>query len=221
MALVGVALVWALAALPFARPAACIAGFATYALVAVVVLARLPVDHPHRRFGAANAITLARAGGAALVMALAFEPAVLAGRAGWWAVAGAGLLLALDGLDGPLARAEGTASGFGARFDMETDALLILGLSALVFGLGKAGGWVLGLGALRYAFVLAGVFVPRLAGMLPPSARRRAVCGLQVAVLGLLLAPPLVPPVSSAFAAVALAALVASFAVDVAWLLRR
>lgn len=219
--LVGAALAWALAALPFARPAACIAGFGTYALVAVVVLARLPVDHPHRYFGIANMVTLARAGGAALVVALAFEPAVLAGRGGWGAFAGVGLLLVLDGLDGPLARADGTASRFGARFDMETDALLILGLSALVFGLGKAGGWVLGLGALRYAFVAAGVFVPRLAGALPPSGRRRAICGLQVALLGLLLAPPLVPPVSSALAAVALAALVASFAIDVAWLLRR
>jgi hypothetical protein len=74
---------------------------------------------------------------------------------------------------------------------------------------------------MRYGFVLAGRLVPALARPLPPSDRRRAVCGLQVAVLGLLLAPPVAPPVSAWLAAAAFAALVTSFAVDVAWLLRR
>ena len=104
---------------------------------------------------------------------------------------------------------------------METDALLILALAALALGLGKAGPWVLGLGLLRYAFVFAGWLVPALARPLPPSDRRRAVCALQVAALGLLLAPPLVPPLSAALAAAAFAALLASFAIDVAWLLRQ
>ena len=62
--------------------------------------------------------------------------------------------------------------------------------------------------------------LPALARPLPASERRRAVCALQVAVLGLLLAPPLDPPLSAALAAAAFAALVGSFAIDVAWLLR-
>jgi hypothetical protein len=55
---------------------------------------------------------------------------------------------------------------------------------------------------------------------LPPSRRRAAICGVQVAVLGLLLAPPVIPPLSILLAACAFAALVGSFAVDIAWLLR-
>ena len=65
-------------------------------------------------------------------------------------------------------------------------------------------------------------------GCFPPSpgrCRPRAGGGRSAgswsAVLGLLLAPPVAPPLSAALAAVAFAALVGSFAVDVAWLLRR
>jgi hydrogenase/urease accessory protein HupE len=68
--------------------------------------------------------------------------------------------------------------------------------------------------------VLAGWLAPRLAQPLPPSRRRQAVCVLQVVVLGLMLAPPVMPPVSVALAAAAFAALAWSFAADVAWLLR-
>ena len=91
---------------------------------------------------------------------------------------------------------------------------------ACALGLGKAGLWILGLGLVRYVFVVAGIFVPALARPLPPSRRRSAVCVLQVAVLALILAPPLAPPLSAALAAAALAALLASFGVDIAWLAR-
>jgi phosphatidylglycerophosphate synthase len=217
---VGAALALALAALPLARPAACLLGLGVFALVAAVTVDRVGRFHPHAAFGLANVLTLARAAAAALFLALAFEPGLLAGRGAWWALAGAALLLALDGVDGWLARRQGMRSAFGARFDMETDALLILALAVLAFALGKAGPWVLGIGLLRYAFVLAGWLHPPLAAPLPPSRRRRAVCALQVAALGLLLAPPLVPPLSALIAAAALTALAASFAVDTARLLR-
>jgi phosphatidylglycerophosphate synthase len=215
----GAGLALALAALPLA-PASRLLALALYALVAAVAVDRLVPFHPHAAFGLANGLTLARAAAAALFVALALEPSILAGPAAWWALAGAALLLALDGLDGWLARRQGTLSAFGARFDMETDALLILALAALALALGKAGPWVLGVGLLRYAFVLAGWLHPPLARPLPPSRRRRAVCAAQVAVLGLLLAPPVAPPLSAALAAVAFAALLASFAIDVGWLLR-
>ena len=185
------------------------------------MLDRLVPFHPHPGFGLANLLTLRPRRRRRPRRRARCRARLLAGPRAWWALAGAAVLLATDGLDGWLARRQAVASPFGARFDMETDALLILALAALALSLGKAGPWVLGLGLLRYAFVLAGWLVPALARPLPPSRRRRAVCALQVAVLGLLLAPPLVPPLSAVLAAAAFAALLASFAVDVAWLLRR
>ena len=195
---------------------------AALALAGALVLARVEGAHPHRRFGLANGITLARAGGAAVLAAFALDPAPLAGTAaGWAAFGGAALLLGLDGIDGAIARGQRLASAFGARFDLEVDAGMVLALSALALALGKAGPWVLGLGLLRYAFVLAGRALPALARPLAPSRRRSAVCALAVAALTLVLAPPVAPPLSAAIAAAAGAALVASFAVDVARLLGR
>lgn len=208
----GVAAV-ALAALPAGA-----AGVATlfYAGAGALVVAAAPRG---AALGLANRLTLARLAGAAVLAGLAVAPGAAAGAGGWVAAGAAAALLALDGVDGRVARRRGLVSRFGARFDMETDAFTILVLAALAFGLGKAGPWVLAIGALRYAFVAAGAAWPRLARPLPESARRRAVCALQIAVLAALLAPPAAPPVSSALAAAALAALVWSFAIDVRRLL--
>ncbi len=216
----GGALAATLAALPFAMSATAAAGLALYAVAGLVVLDRLPVHHPHPRFGLGNGVTLARAAGAAGIAALALEPEVAAGSGGWWVAAAVAALLALDAVDGWAARREGLASAFGARFDMEVDALLVLALAGLALGLGKAGPWVLGLGLMRYVFVLAGLAWPPLARPLPPSRRRSAICGFEVATLGLLLAPPVGPPLSAALAAAALAVVTASFAVDIRWLVR-
>jgi phosphatidylglycerophosphate synthase len=217
---VGAGLAVALALVPFAGALPRVVALGFFALVGAVVVEGLGAHHPHRGFGLANAITLVRAAGTAVFFALALEPG-LAAASRWAAVAGAVALFALDGLDGWAARRRGEASAFGARFDMEVDAALILALAALATGLGKAGPWVLGLGLMRYGFVLAGRVAPALARPLPPSRRRSAVCGLQVAALALVLAPPLAPPLSPALLATAFAALAWSFAVDVAWLVRR
>jgi phosphatidylglycerophosphate synthase len=217
---IGALLAAALALLPFAGMLAPSLGFAAFMLVAAVAVDRLAPHHPHARFGAGNTVTLIRAGGASVFVALALEPGLVAGSAGWVAFGGAALLLALDGVDGVLARRDGCASAFGARFDMEVDAFLILALSGLAFGLGKAGPWVLAIGLMRYAFVLAGRLAPSLARPLPPSLRRRTVCVVQVGVLALLLAPPVGGAVAGLLAAVALAALAWSFALDLAWLRR-
>jgi phosphatidylglycerophosphate synthase len=194
------------------------AALALYGAAAGLVLAGA-AEHAHDRFGLANAVTLGRLGGACLLAGFLAAPGALAGDGGWIA-AGAAALLALDGVDGWAARRQGLASEFGARFDMETDALTILVLAALALALEKAGPWVLALGAMRYAFVLAGAGWPRLARPLPPSWRRKAVCVAQLAVLTALMAPPVGPPLSAALAAAALVALVWSFAVDLRWLLR-
>ena len=198
-------------------PKARMFGLAAFALVACVAQARIAAHHPFDRLGLANAVTLGRAAGVGALFALAADapadPDV--------AVAALGLstvLIALDGLDGWLARRQGLASNFGARFDMEVDALAILALCWLALGLGKAGPWVLGIGLMRYAFVLAGLAEPRLAAPLPPSTRRKAICVLQLVALTTLLAPQVTPPVSTGIALFALAALTWSFAVDLRWL---
>jgi phosphatidylglycerophosphate synthase len=207
--------------LPFASPQAPALALGLFALVVLVVLDRLPAHHPHARFGAANSITLLRAAGVAAFAALAAEPRLLAGDTAWWAVGAATAILALDGFDGALARRHRTASAFGARFDMEVDALFILVLAALALALGKAGPWVLGLGLMRYAFLAAGCLLPDLRASLPPSLRRKAICVFQIATLTLLLVPPIAPPLSAGLAALAFAVLTASFATDVRWLLAR
>jgi phosphatidylglycerophosphate synthase len=190
---------------------------AGFALAGVLVLANLH-HHPFARFGPANQVTLARAALTALLAGLIGEG--IAAGAGWLAFALALAAAALDGVDGPLARASGMASDFGARFDMETDAALVLVLAVLAWQLGKAGPWVLASGLMRYSFVAAGAAAPWLRRPLPPSFRRKLVCAIQMGVLVAALAPVLAPPATSVLAAAALAALCGSFAVDVAWLRR-
>ena len=177
-------------------------------------LARTP-SASGKGFAACHRVTLLRAG---LVGVLAGALAVPS--LGWPLLAVALAALALDGLDGWLARRQGTASDFGARFDMEVDAALIAVLAGLAWAGGKAGVWVLALGLMRYGFVAAAWVWPWLAAPLPHSLRRKVVCVVQVAVLAVLMAPLLAPPATTALAAAALTALVWSFAVDVLWLWR-
>jgi phosphatidylglycerophosphate synthase len=121
----------------------------------------------------------------------------------------------LDGVDGALARRRQMASPFGARFDMEVDALLVLVLAVLVWRFDKAGAWVLACGAMRYGFAAAGWVWPWLAGPLTPTLRGRAVAALQFMALAAALAPAVPAPASRLLAAAALALLTWSFALDV------
>jgi phosphatidylglycerophosphate synthase len=171
-------------------------------------------DERPARFGFANAITSVRATLMALV-------AGLLGRAGvpeWWvwcAVGATGVAAALDGLDGWVARRLKTTSAFGARFDMETDAALIAVLSGLAWQQDKAGAWVLACGGMRYGFVAAGWLWPWLAGPLPPTLRGRLVAVVQFAGLAIALTPLVPRTLSGPVAAVTLALLAWSFALDV------
>ncbi len=144
--------------------------------------------------------------------------------------------LVLDGVDGRVARARGETSRFGARFDMETDAALLMALSLAVPALGFAGWWVLAIGLLRYAYVAASLLAPRpvrtaLATELPYSYSRKVVAVVQGIALLLALTlgrlgiavpalPSVLPALPSAVLAVALAALVWSFGRDVVGQLR-
>jgi phosphatidylglycerophosphate synthase len=169
-------------------------------------------------FGAANTVTLGRAALTLLLIALlGAAPTLTLG----WALVGLGTAgVALDGVDGALARGRNEASAFGARFDMEVDALLILVLAALVWQHDKAGAWILAAGLLRYAFVAASLLLPWLGAALPPSRRRQAVCVVQIVSLLGALAPIVVQPWSAGLALAGLVALGWSFAVDVRWLAR-
>jgi len=184
-----------------------------YALIGGWLLAWLAVKHEAApTFGAANAVTLARGVLALDLLALLGSPpsAVLA----WSIVALALLALVLDGVDGKVARHRGETSAFGARFDMETDALLVLALALLVCAAHQAGAFVLLSGALRYLFIAAGLAVPALAAPLPPSQRRKAVCVAQSACLVAALVPAVPPSLAQVLCAGGLALLAYSFAVD-------
>jgi len=192
---------------------------AAFALSMAVALGFLHEHHPFARFGPANQVTMIRALVVALIVGLVGElrAPVLAATA----AAASGVVTMLDGLDGWLARRHRIASAYGARFDMEVDALLILALSILAWRFEKAGVWVVASGVMRYVFVTAGWWWTWLRAPLPPSRRRQAVCVFQVAALTIALVPFIVPPLSTIITASALAALVYSFLVDILCLWRR
>jgi phosphatidylglycerophosphate synthase len=170
-------------------------------------------------FGAANQVTAGRALLVVVLASVAFGPVLPLGPAASAAVGAAVVLL--DGVDGWIARRTGTTTPFGARFDMEVDALLILVLSAMVWQHGKAGAWVLTSGLMRYLFVAAGWWLPWLRRPLPSSVRRRIVCVVQALALIVALLPAVDRPLSGGLAAISLAALAYSFLVDTVWLVER
>jgi phosphatidylglycerophosphate synthase len=81
--------------------------------------------------------------------------------------------LVLDALDGWLARRSSRASEFGARYDIESDAFLVMALSVLLYHRGLAGPWVILAGAWRYLYVLAPLVLPTPVGEAPRSRRGR------------------------------------------------
>ena len=198
------------------------AAFAIYAAISAVSLGNLEA-HGHSRFGFANVITTIRGAVTAVLGGLLLASSGFGHHPETLYLTGVvvSIVLGLDGIDGYFARRGRTVSPFGARFDMEIDALLIFFLSLAAFLLDKAGAWVLLIGLMRYGYVGAQVLLPGLRGDLPPSTRRQAICVVQGITLCLLLFPVVAPPVSGLLAAGALGALTYSFSVDVAFLLKR
>jgi phosphatidylglycerophosphate synthase len=190
---------------------------AGYAVLAMAVAIAAAWHLNGRGFGLANQITLARTG----LVCLAGS-ALLGGVGVSWSLAGViALALALDAVDGWFARRLGLASRFGARFDLEIDALMILILSVLAWQTGRADAWVLAIGGMRYAFVMLGIIWPAARRPLPPSFRRKAVCAVLGALLLICLLPPTPVWLAHGVAALALTSQLASFAIDLAWLRRR
>jgi phosphatidylglycerophosphate synthase len=166
-------------------------------------------------FGPADLVTLTRAilacGVAALVTDSFLQPSAVRTLV---ALSVAALLL--DAVDGWVARRTRTASMFGARFDGEIDAFLILVLSVYVASF--AGAWVLAIGAMRYAFGLAGWWSLWLRRQLPPRYWRKVVAAIQGIVLTSAAAHVMPRSLTTVTLAVALALLAESFGRDVWWL---
>ena len=205
-----------------------LAGFVGRAVLVPAILAviALPSLSLHRlgTLGTANAVTLFRS---ALIGACAAFIGYDGAEAYVWPLFFAtGAAFVLDWLDGRLARAAGQATPFGARLDMELDAITVLVLCALVWHLDRAGAWVFWSGALRYLFVAAAAVWPWMNRELYPTNRRRFTCGVQVTCLIWALPPyPGLPGFGDGFAAAVaafgLVTLVLSFGMDTFWLWQR
>jgi phosphatidylglycerophosphate synthase len=183
---------------------------------AVALATALLLDRGLRRSGSAslgpaNTVTYARSLLVAAVTALAVSPGST-----WVMVVLTGVALALDGVDGAVARRTGSSSALGARFDMEVDAFLLLTLC--VVAAPGVGAWVLVIGLLRYAFVAAGVLLPWLTAPLPARFSRKVVAAAQGVVLLAAVSGVLPSGVTVAALWAALAALCWSFGRDVVWL---
>lgn len=168
-------------------------------------------------WGAADRVTLTRAAFVGAVTAQAVQ-ATTGPISGWVFIGLVVTALVLDGVDGQVARRRNCASSFGARFDMELDALLILVLSGHVAL--HLGAWVLVIGALRYVFALAGRVLPWMRAALPPSRRRKVVAAAQGVLLVVAAAPVATAHVAYAAALLALVSLLWSFGADTWWLWR-
>jgi phosphatidylglycerophosphate synthase len=171
-----------------------------------------------RALGPADLITLSRAVITCALAALVAD-SFLHSPGVATLVALAVVALASDAVDGWVARRTRTVSTFGARFDGEVDAFLILVLSVYVAE--TVHGWVLAIGLARYAFAAAGWVLPWMRGQLPPRYWRKVVTATQGIVLTV--AAAAVAPLWLTTAALvgALALLTESFGRDVLWLWHR
>jgi phosphatidylglycerophosphate synthase len=187
----------------------------TYALVAAVLLQRGLSRSGTREFGPADWVTLTRmslVGGVAALTTDAFQRIVPVGVLVSIAVAA----LLLDWVDGQVARRTGTASEFGARFDMEVDSFLLLVLS--VYAARSFGAWVLVFGGMRYAFGAAGWMLPWMRAQLPPRYWRKVVATSEGVVLVLAVADVLPRLLTQLALVAAMGLLLESFGRDVLWL---
>src|SRR5436190_10717767 len=191
-----------------------IAGLATgSAATALLVSARMRSDQP--AMFPADWVTLTRAlliaGVAGLVADSFSRPLSVTALVTLSTVA-----LVLDAVDGQVARRTGTATEVGARIDGEVDAFLILLLSIVVSQ--DYGGWVLAIGAARYALLLAGWLIPWLAAPLPPRYWGKVVCAVQGIVLTVAASGLLDRLAGMIAVAAALLLLAESFGRNVIWL---
>ena len=182
-----------------------------------LALARALWRDPSAGLGWASWVTLTRATlavGVAALTAASFElPTATAAL-----VTLASIALALDFVDGWVARSTGTESALGAKLDGEVDAFLILVLSIEVAP--TVGGWVLAIGLARYAFFAAGWVFHWLRAPLPRRDWRKTVTASQGVALVIAASGVVSTTASSVLLGIALALLAESFGRDVLWLWR-
>ncbi|GED23754.1 CDP-alcohol phosphatidyltransferase family protein [Halomonas halmophila] len=198
------------------------AALLAHLVLSALVLAGWRGELPN--FGWANRVTLLRG---AMITALAgmalaplFRQASL-GETLWPLSLLALIALLLDGVDGWIARRTRSLTRFGARFDMELDALLMLLLCIALITHDKAGAWVLALGGMRYTFLVAGKRWTWLQAPLPDSLRRKTICVVQVGALILSCTPFTPATLATPLLAIALILLSGSFLRDIHWLYRQ
>lgn len=173
------------------------------ASLAVLVVRHRRVWTASGRFGVANWVTTLR-----LLLTLGMVAAV--GHGSSWLLAAIALtILLLDALDGRLARRFGGEGAFGARYDMESDALFVLSLSYVLFSRGVGGSWVLLAGLWRYLFVVVPLLIPSRGGEAPRSLLYRSAYSVMVGSFLLALVAP--SGVARALAALGTFVLSASF----------
>ncbi len=196
------------------------------AIASVVVLdaatARLARRTHAESLGPADLVTLVRATLTCGVVALVAEAFISSSvdptrRAAPVAVLAA-VALGLDLVDGWVARSTGTLSPFGARFDGEADAALMLVLSTWVAP--SIGWWVLIIGLARYGFAAAGLVLPWLRSPLPPRGWRKVVAAIAGTALTLAAAGVVPSTIMGACLGLVLLLVAESFGRDTWWLWR-
>ena len=212
-----VALLGALAYEVGLGPVGWLAGVA-YALGLSVLLGAAARRAGATALGPADVVTLARASLAGGVTALVADRLGGDGYPVATLVLLSSVALALDGVDGWVARRTRTVSALGARFDMEVDAFLVLVLSAHVAVLVTP--WALVIGLMRYVFMVATWLLPWLSGALPTRYSAKVVAAVQGIVLVVASGQFLAPVAATTLVVAALAALLWSFGKSVMWLWR-
>lgn len=181
-------------------------------LVPMAAVAHI-LHRPDARIGPGDWVTLART----VLIGLTFA-AMAMSLQGQCSIRSTGIVIisvvavVLDGIDGHVARALGTASTSGARFDLETDAAFTLGLSVAVGSI--LGWWVVMIGAMRYLYLAVSWRVPALRRPLPASRLRKVIGVTQTLVLCAALIPFIPAAIAWWSVAAALAALTWSFGRD-------
>jgi phosphatidylglycerophosphate synthase len=188
------------------------------AVTMAALLARGLARDPGERLGPASWVTLARATLAVGVAALAAD-SFTHGTPVALLVTLAAVALALDAVDGWVARRTGMETALGARFDGEVDAFLILALSVYVAP--ACGAWVLAIGVARYLFLAGEWLLPWMRAPLPPRRWRKVVAATQGVVLTVAAAGVLPLALTQALLVAALALLTASMGQCTWWLWRR
>lgn len=170
---------------------------------------------PYRRFGVANAVTVAR--GACFAALAGFVVVPPGGTIAWVPAACYGVGVTLDLVDGAIARGLDRTTVLGEKLDMAFDTLGFLVAIVVAVAWGRLPVWYLSLALARYAFNL-GVAVRERRGYsvreLPPSRLRRYLAAVQMAFITVALAPLLSAAVVHAVAPVVLVPSLAFFVRD-------